>query len=63
MVSDDSDLLIIEEPVENPPANLIQEETGPHYLDSNWQCGECGEVFSVETYLKDHMDSVHIEEN
>ena len=38
---------------------LIQEETGPHYLESNWQCGECGELFIVKTYLKEHIDNVH----
>ena len=28
-------------------------------MDTNFQCGECGKVFSVETESKEHMDSCH----
>ena len=52
VASDDSELFLDVEPVETPSANLqestvIQEETGPHYMESNWQCGECGEVLKI----------------
>ena len=41
----------------------IQEETGPHYLDSNWQCGVCGKVFTVEYHMNVHMESAHTDED
>ena len=42
---------------------VIQEETGPHHIDTNWQCGECGKVFGEENHLEEHMATTHAEKS
>ena len=35
-------------------------EIGPELALNNWQGGECGQIFDIESDLKDHMDEKHI---
>ena len=37
----------------------IIEEIGPEPIDSNWQCGECGEICESEINMGEHMKDTH----
>ena len=56
---------IIEDENENT-ATIVLEETaevvedsGPVPIDTNWQCGECGNVANTEDLLMMHMSNIH----
>ena len=41
----------------------VIEEHGPHQMDSNWQCAECGNTFNVRNSLIEHLSNNHKEIN
>ena len=41
----------------------VVEETGPQQVETNWQCSECGEMFTTETQLTEHMSQEHKDES
>ena len=41
----------------------IMEEIGPQQIDSNWQCGVCGQMYESEQTVNDHMTRIHVDLN
>ena len=37
----------------------IHKEAGAHHIESNWQCGECGEMSNEVTQLKEYIAALH----
>ena len=38
----------------------VIEESGPHQIETNYQCGECGNMFDVESQMNEHVCQDHI---
>ena len=52
MVEEESDCTLEE-------MSEVVEEIGPQPIESNWQCGECGQLYYSTQSLKEHVEQTH----
>ena len=52
--------IITKEAISLEEISDVIEESGPHQIETNFQCGECGNMFDVESQMNEHVCQDHI---